>query len=137
MCSLRKPCVNKPNSFCYVYGKFDLQKQRKMITEFVIKSYEAYFGRKLAEKDKYWVPNIICKSCFDSFWTTDKLREYPSSITSHQAWANETVHQSLNKTGDCFKHVCQTIPALSMEKLNAGIFDGPQIHTLMKDTVIL
>ena len=92
--SLRKPCVNNPNSFSYVYGKSGLQKQRKKITEFVIKTYKAYFGRKLAEKNKYWVPNIVCKLCIESFSTTNKPREYPSSTTSQQDWANETVHQS-------------------------------------------
>ncbi|PZC80047.1 hypothetical protein B5X24_HaOG215516 [Helicoverpa armigera] len=42
--------------------------------------------------------------------------------------------KALDKNGVCFKYVCQKFPALSMEKLKAGIFDGPQIRTLIKDT---
>lgn len=41
--------------------------------------------------------------------------------------------KALDKTGDCFKYVCQKFPSLSMEKLKAGVFDGPQIRTLIKD----
>lgn len=42
--------------------------------------------------------------------------------------------KALDKAGDCFKYVCQKFTALSMEKLKAGIFDGPQIRNLIKDT---
>lgn len=41
--------------------------------------------------------------------------------------------KALDKDGECFKYICKTFPKLSMEKLKAGIFDGPQIRTLMKD----
>ena len=39
----------------------------------------------------------------------------------------------LNKGGDCFNDIAKNFPGLSMEKLNAGIFDGPQIRKLMQD----
>ena len=39
----------------------------------------------------------------------------------------------LNKGGDCFNYIAKTFPGLSMEKFNAGIFDGPQIRKLMQD----
>ena len=29
--------------------------------------------------------------------------------------------------------MCQTFPGLSLEKLKAGVFDGPQIRQLIKD----
>jgi len=41
--------------------------------------------------------------------------------------------KALNKEGYCFKYLCRIFPALSSEKLRAGIFDGPQIRRLMKD----
>ena len=41
--------------------------------------------------------------------------------------------KALDKEGDCFKYLCRTFPALSSEKLRAGIFDGPQIRRLLKD----
>lgn len=42
--------------------------------------------------------------------------------------------KALNKEGNCFKYICRQFPGLSNEKLKAGIFDGPQIRMLMKDT---
>ena len=41
--------------------------------------------------------------------------------------------KSLNKDGDCFKYICRKFPGVTMEKLKAGIFDGPQIRELIKD----
>lgn len=42
--------------------------------------------------------------------------------------------KALDKGLECFKYIYKTFPKFSMEKLKAGIFDGPQIRTLMKDT---
>ena len=38
--------------------------------------------------------------------------------------------KTLPVTGD---YICTEFPALTIEKLKAGIFDGPQIRTLIKD----
>ena len=38
-----------------------------------------------------------------------------------------------DKDGDCFTYLCQVFPGLTMEKLKAGIFDGPQIRQLIWD----
>ena len=35
---------------------------------------------------------------------------------------------------DCFSHICSVFPGLSNEKLKAGIFDGPQIITLTRNS---
>ena len=40
--------------------------------------------------------------------------------------------KALNKEGDCFLYICESFPGLSDEKLKAGVFDGPQIHKLIK-----
>ena len=42
--------------------------------------------------------------------------------------------KALDKHGDCFKYICRSFPGLSMEKLKAGIFDGPQIRKLIMDS---
>lgn len=42
--------------------------------------------------------------------------------------------KSLDKDGNCFSYICQKFPQLTMEKIKAGIFDGPQIRQLTKDT---
>ena len=41
---------------------------------------------------------------------------------------------ALNKEENYFEYICRTFPDLSNEKLKAGIFDGPQIRKLLKDT---
>lgn len=41
--------------------------------------------------------------------------------------------RALDKTGDCFQYITKKMPKLSDAKLEAGIFDGPQIRTLLKD----
>jgi len=42
--------------------------------------------------------------------------------------------RALDKSGDCFKYICRSFPGLSMEKLKAGIFDGPEIRKLISDS---
>ena len=38
------------------------------------------------------------------------------------------------KYSDCFKYICLKFPGLTIEKLKAGICDGPQIRKLMNDS---
>ncbi|KAG0720826.1 Pyruvate dehydrogenase phosphatase regulatory subunit, mitochondrial [Chionoecetes opilio] len=42
--------------------------------------------------------------------------------------------RALDKDGRCFNYLCRAFPGLTIEKLKAGIFDGPQIRQLIKDT---
>ena len=39
----------------------------------------------------------------------------------------------LGRNGDCFHYICSNFPRVSDEKKKPGIFDGPQIRTLLKD----
>ena len=41
--------------------------------------------------------------------------------------------KALCTDGDCFQHIVSSFPGLSFEKINAGVFDGPQIRTLVRD----
>ena len=41
--------------------------------------------------------------------------------------------KALDTDGYCLKYLCESFPALSFEKIKAGVFDGPQIRQLMKD----
>ena len=45
--------------------------------------------------------------------------------------------KALDKNDDCFNYIAKTFPGLSMEKLIAGIFDGPQIRKLMQDQTFI
>lgn len=42
--------------------------------------------------------------------------------------------RALDKDGRCFNYLRRAFPGLTIEKLKAGIFDGPQIRQLIKDT---
>ncbi|KAI6656622.1 hypothetical protein LOD99_1417 [Oopsacas minuta] len=42
--------------------------------------------------------------------------------------------KSLDKDGPCFKYICRSFPGMSNEKLKAGIFDGPQIRSLIRNS---
>ena len=41
--------------------------------------------------------------------------------------------KALDKHGDCFNYIVKKFPGLSIEKMKAGIFDGPQIRKLIPD----
>ena len=43
------------------------------------------------------------------------------------------VVKALSRDGDCFKYNCTKFLGSKIEKLKAGIFDGPQIRTLVND----
>jgi len=42
--------------------------------------------------------------------------------------------RALDKDGRCFNYLWRAFPGVTIEKLKAGIFDGPQIRQLIKDT---
>ena len=41
--------------------------------------------------------------------------------------------KALNTDGECFQHIFSVLPGLSFEKIKAGVFNGPQIHALVRD----
>ena len=41
--------------------------------------------------------------------------------------------KALDKYGECFGYICRSFPGQTIEKLKAGIFDGPDIRKLMQD----
>ena len=41
--------------------------------------------------------------------------------------------KALNKEGTCFQYICKTFPGLTIEKLKAGVFHGPDIRKLIQD----
>ena len=42
--------------------------------------------------------------------------------------------KALDKTGKCFQYILSDFLGLRNEKLKAGIFNGPQIRKLIKDS---
>ena len=45
--------------------------------------------------------------------------------------------KALDTDGYCFKYLYESFPALSYEKIKAGVFEYPQIRQLMKDNAFL
>ena len=41
--------------------------------------------------------------------------------------------KALDREDQCFQYICQVFPGLSIEKLKAGVFDGPNIRKLIKN----
>lgn len=72
----RRTCVNHPDVFCYVCGEYTLKESRKTISDFVKRTYLAYFGVHLGDQDKSWAPHFICKTCVEHLrqWTTGKRK---------------------------------------------------------------
>ena len=42
--------------------------------------------------------------------------------------------KAMDKNGSGFQYIARVMPSVSMEKLKAGIFDGPQIRQLINDS---
>ena len=45
--------------------------------------------------------------------------------------------KALDKNGNCFRCIRNRFPGTSYEKVRAGIFDGPQIRTLIRDSAFI
>lgn len=45
--------------------------------------------------------------------------------------------KTLDQEGDCFRYIKQKFPKISDVKLKEGIFNGPQIRTLLKDGTLI
>ena len=72
----RRTCVNHPDNFCYVCGKFTPSDQRKNITSKMKTAYWYYFGCKVGDQDKSWAPHICCTVCYSGLtqWLNGKRK---------------------------------------------------------------
>ena len=91
-------------------------------------------------RDRYWaqkdwpirdtheagMPNIIQ----DSIVNRDKIIFPPLQI---KLGLMKQFVKALETEGECFQHIITALPELSFEKIRAGVFDGPQIRTLILD----
>ena len=71
----RPKCLTNHDSFCYICGNFTTPSQRSNISEFLKKTYIAYFKVQLNHEDKSWAPHKVCKTCIENLrmWTKEKL----------------------------------------------------------------
>ncbi len=90
-------CRNNPNRFCYICGQIVLPQRRAEITDFVKKTYHAYFGFKIGHHLKPFAPQICCKTCVENLrdWSNKKRKSMP--FGTPMMWREGKDH-----TTDCY-----------------------------------
>ena len=76
------------------------------------------------------MPNVI----YDPIVNRDKIIFSPLHI---KLGLMKQFVQALRLNGECFQRLLHTFPGLSYEKIKAGILDGPQIRTLVRDQALV
>ncbi|KYN11115.1 hypothetical protein ALC57_16739 [Trachymyrmex cornetzi] len=76
----RKVCVNNPDRFYYICGKYMLSKHIFSINDSLKERYYDYFNREITHQDKSWVPHKSCKSCVEVLrsCTNKNFIKYPN-----------------------------------------------------------
>ena len=95
--SSRRSCVNDPNVFCYIYGEYTLEHNRKLITDFVKQAYLADFKEKLGDQDKLWATHIACKTCIEHLRQWTKKQKKVLRFAIPMVWREPKDHYS-----DCY-----------------------------------
>ena len=111
-----RSCVNHPDSFCYICGKFTPKSQRLYITSKVFIAYKHYFRCQVGDQDKSWAPHTCCKNCYASLtqWLNGKRKRIPFAVP--MVWREPTNHFS-----DCY--FCLTkVSIVIPKKVKAKLF---------------
>ncbi|KAJ8720958.1 hypothetical protein PYW08_006423 [Mythimna loreyi] len=100
---MSRKCVNSADNFCYICGKVTLTNQRCSITQRLETAYFHYFGIKIKNQDKSWVPQFSCTTCSTNLikWLNKKKRSLPFGVP--MMWREPTNHAN-----DCY--FCLTPP---------------------------
>ena len=61
-----RKCTNHPDRLCYICCNVILPGRLAKITDFVKKTYHAYFGVKFGDQDKPFAPHVSCKTCVEN-----------------------------------------------------------------------
>lgn len=96
-------CVNDPDKFCYICGRYAIQKQRRVITELVKTNYQSYFGLQMINLDKRWVPHSVCTSCVSilSSWSKN------SKDSKRMPFQIPTIWREPQSHADCYFCLCK------------------------------
>jgi hypothetical protein len=94
---MNRSCKNHPDRFCYICGQVTFPKRKLNITEFVKKSYHAYFGVKLGDQDKAFAPHFCCQTCVNNLrgWWNKSKNSLPFAVP--MVWREGRDHLS-----DCY-----------------------------------
>jgi hypothetical protein len=90
----RQGCINNPDKFCFICGKFVPMKQRRNVTAFVKKACHAYFGTKLGDQEKIWAPHKACRTCIEQLqqWMNGERNSLPFAIP--MVWHKPSDHRN-------------------------------------------
>jgi len=119
-----RECVNSPDVFCYICGRFSTKEQRLAITTFVKQCYHAYFGCKLGDQEKSWAPHVVCKTCVEDLrhWYKGDGKCMPFGVP--MIWREPTNHVS-----DCY--FCMT-KVKGFSKKNKQKIEYPNLPSAMR-----
>jgi len=94
---MSRKCRNSSDSFCYICGEFTTKAQKKDISPLVKKAYELYFGCKVGDQDKNWVPHVCCSYCSVTLtaWIKGTRKCMPFAVP--MIWREQRDH-----TTDCY-----------------------------------
>lgn len=94
---LQFTCINDPNNFCFICGKYCITSQRMKINDFVKCTYKSYFGITLGQQEKSWVPHSVCKSCVETlrYWSQGERQGFKFSVP--MTWSEPKNHYN-----DCY-----------------------------------
>ena len=92
-----RSCVNNPDMFCYICGKFTSVTERRNMTDKIKSTYHIYFGCKIGDQDKSWAPHFCCLLCYSSLlkWERGQLSSMPFAIP--MIWI-----EPKNHSDDCY-----------------------------------
>ena len=103
---MTRSCVTSADQFCNVCGEMTLASQRRFITPLAKKAYHLYFGCKLGDQDKKWVPQTVCKSCAIRLGGRINRNGMTMLFAVPMVWKEPSNHSS-----DCY--FCLTPPVAS------------------------
>ena len=106
--------------FCYIFGEYTLQSNRKGISEFVKCAYLAYLKVMLGDQDKAWAPHIVCKQCVEHLrqWTKKDSKSFHFDIP--MIW-----REPKNHFDDCYFCAVNT-KRINKKNRNSLIFSNLQ-----------
>ena len=92
--STRKSCQNRPDLFCSICDEYTFVPYRNPVTTFIKQTYHAYFGMKLGDQDKAWVPHLVCKSCTECLRQRSKGKKASLKFVILLVWREPRNHVS-------------------------------------------
>ena len=119
MASARRSCRNKRDVF-YICEEYTIAHNRKPVTSFITRAYNAYFGIKLADQGKAWVLYIVCKAC------TETLRGWAKSKKSLNFEIPMVWRKPTNHVTDCY--FC-AVDVTGINRKNQGSLKYPDLQS--------